>query len=127
MFASYTFATFVFQQYWHRTFTVGMRVRAALISACYEKAMKLTLSARALKTSGEIVTIVTVDVRKVRDIISYFWRMTAAPFMIVFTIILLYNQISWSVFVGVGTQVVIMVCTSLSRSLFLRIACACVT
>ncbi len=103
------FGTFVLHQYFHRCFTVGMQVRAALISACYEKAMKLTLTARTLKTSGEIMTMITVDVRKIRDVFPYLWMVMSGPFQIIVSIYLLYRQISWAVFVGVGVQIVIMV------------------
>ena len=68
LFASYMFATFLIIHYWARVFTVGMRCRGALIAACYEKALKLTLSARGERTTGEILNLITSDCRKIRDV-----------------------------------------------------------
>ncbi len=109
MFCSYMVGTLFLHHFWHRALTVSMRVRAALISACYEKAMKLTLTARTLKTSGEIVTMITVDVGKISGVIPQLWMLVSLPFSIIGCLFLLYRQISWAVFVGIGSQILIMV------------------
>ncbi|ETO01993.1 hypothetical protein RFI_35447 [Reticulomyxa filosa] len=100
--------TFLLHQYFHQCFLVGMRVTSALISACYDKALRLTASARSEHTTGNLMTIVTVDVRKIRDVFPYGWILISGPFQIVIAIYLLYQQISWTVFVGVGAQIIIM-------------------
>ena len=109
MFTSYMFGTFILHQYFHRLFVTGMRVRAALISACYEKALRLTLSARAEKTIGGILTMITVDVRKIRDLTPYYWILVSGPFQIAIALYMLYQQISWSVFIAVGAQIAVVV------------------
>ena len=68
LFGSYMGGTFLIVHYWQRVFNVGMRCRGALIAACYEKALKLTLSARGERTTGEILNLITSDCRKIRDV-----------------------------------------------------------
>eukprot|EP01084_Bolivina_argentea_P146148 255987_1 len=108
LFGSYICSTFILAQYFHRCFRTGMRVRAGLMSACYEKALKLTQSARSKRTQGEMMTLVTVDVRKIRDVFPYCWMLVSAPFQITLAVYLLYQQIGWSVFVGLGIQTLFM-------------------
>ena len=73
MFATYMIGTFILHQYFHRCFTMGMRFRAALTAACYEKVLKLSLNARKDRTSGQIMTMVTVDVTKIQFVFAYLW------------------------------------------------------
>ena len=108
LFVTYFCGTLILAQYFHRCFRTGMRVRAALMAACYEKALKLTQSARSERTAGEIMTIVTVDVRKIRDVFPYCWMLISAPFQIGLAVYLLYQQIGWSVFIGLAAQTVFM-------------------
>ena len=74
LFASYMGGTFLIIHYWQRVFTVGMRCRGALIAACYEKALKLTLSARGERTTGEILNLITSDCRKIRDVTQVLYQ-----------------------------------------------------
>ena len=108
MFTSYTVATFILHQYFHRCLTTGMRSRAALMTACYEKCLKLSLNARKERTSGELMTMVTVDVRKIRDVFGYGWIVLSGPFQIIIAVYLLYQQIQWAVLVGLGCQILIV-------------------
>eukprot|EP01084_Bolivina_argentea_P028754 53390_1 len=108
MFGAYMCGTIVLAQYFHRCFRFGMRVRAALMSACYDKALKLSQGAKSEKTSGEIMTMITVDVMKIRNLFGYCWLAISCPFQIVVALYLLYKQVSWSVFVGLGSQFIII-------------------
>ena len=108
LFLTYMFGTFVLHQYFHLCFTTGMRVRSALIGACFEKALKLTSDARSHATAGELLNYITVDVRQIRNLFPYGWMLISAPFQISMAIYLLYLQIGWTVFVGMGFQLVLM-------------------
>ena len=108
LFLSYVFATFLIIHYWHRVFNVGMRCRGALVAACYDKALKLTLSARGERTSGEIINLITSDCRKIRDVTQYLWVLFVAPLQMALAVYLLYQQIGWSVFVAIGTQILLI-------------------
>eukprot|EP01084_Bolivina_argentea_P028756 53396_1 len=108
LFCVYMCCSILLAQYFHRCFRTGMRVRSALMSVCYEKALKLTQGARSERTQGELMNIVTVDVRKIRDVFPYCWMLISAPFQISVAIYLLYQQIGWSVFIGLALQLVFM-------------------
>lgn len=51
-------------QYEYRIYRIGMRVRAALTYAIYAKALRLSSQARGQFTTGEIVTLMSVDSQK---------------------------------------------------------------
>ena len=82
--------TFILHKYFHRCFTMGMCVRGALMAGCYEKCLKLSLNARKERTTGEMMTMVSVDIRKIRDVFSYLWITISGPTQITLAIYLLY-------------------------------------
>lgn len=49
--------TLVLAQYFQRMFVVGLRIRTALVSAVYRKAMVMSNSSRKESTVGEIVNL----------------------------------------------------------------------
>ena len=108
MFAVYCLGTFVLHQYFHKCFATGMRIRGVLISGCFEKALLMTGAARSQKTTGELMNIVTVDVRKIRDVTPYLLMLVSGPFQIILALFLLYQQIGWSVFIGLAVQIILV-------------------
>ncbi|KAL5019771.1 hypothetical protein ScPMuIL_002663 [Solemya velum] len=49
-----------------------MRIRSALISAVYKKALTMSSEARKEKTVGEIVNLMSVDCQRVRDLTAIY-------------------------------------------------------
>lgn len=60
--------TIFLAQYFHRMFLIGMRLRAALVSAIYRKALVISNSARNSATVGEIVNLMSVRKTYLNDI-----------------------------------------------------------
>lgn len=60
LFATACVQTLFLAQYFQRMFTVGLRIRTALIGAIYKKALCLSNSARKESTVGEIVNLMAV-------------------------------------------------------------------
>ena len=54
MFFTAVVQTMVLHQYFHRCFTTGMRLRAALVTAIYRKTLVLSNGSRQQSTVGEV-------------------------------------------------------------------------
>ena len=68
-FAGLLFATNIFisvcnGQYFNKMYVISMKLRTALNSAIYRKAVKLSSTARKESTVGEIVNLMSVDVQR---------------------------------------------------------------
>jgi hypothetical protein len=64
--------TIFLHQYFHICILIGMRLKSAIITAVYKKALRLSSSARQGSTVGEIVNLMSVDagVRYIISVIS---------------------------------------------------------
>ena len=61
MLATAIVQTMFLHQYFHLCILVGMRLKSAIITAVYKKALRLSSSARQGSTVGEIVNLMSVD------------------------------------------------------------------
>ena len=66
LFASNFLGTLVLHQYFFRVQRVGLRLKSAIISAVYRKALKLSIGARQSKPVGEIVNIMSTDAQRMQ-------------------------------------------------------------
>eukprot|EP01100_Stratorugosa_tubuloviscum_P002782 TRINITY_DN165_c0_g2_i1.p1 TRINITY_DN165_c0_g2~~TRINITY_DN165_c0_g2_i1.p1 ORF type:complete len:1466 (-),score=614.85 TRINITY_DN165_c0_g2_i1:64-4461(-) len=94
--------TLILHQYFHICFTTGMRVRSAIVTAVYAKALKLSNSSRQKYTVGEIVNLMSVDSQKIMDLAPYLHMLWSGPFQIIVALYLLYQTLGFSVFAGVA-------------------------
>lgn len=65
------FQTLCIAQYFHYGFLAGMRARAAVVAACYRKVLALSPAARGKVHSGEVMTFVSADAKRVQDSAPY--------------------------------------------------------
>ena len=70
MFIASTVQTVCLNQYFQRTFETGMRVRAGLVTAIYDKALILSTDERS-RASGDIVNLMSVDATRLQDLCTY--------------------------------------------------------
>ncbi|KAI8975515.1 multi drug resistance-associated protein MRP [Mycotypha africana] len=102
MFITAICQTMFLHQYFQRCFTTGMRLRAALVTAVYQKTLVLSNASRQKSTVGEIVNHMSVDAQRLMDLCTYFHIVWSGPFQIIIALIFLYNTMGPSIGAGVG-------------------------
>ena len=92
--------TIILGQYFQRMFIVGLRIRTALISAIYRKALVMSNSARKESTVGEIVNLMAVDAQRFMDLTTYINMLWSAPLQIALALYFLWAILGPSVLAG---------------------------
>ena len=92
-------------QYFLTAMRIGMRVRSSLQGVVYNKSLMMSPSARASSSLGQIVNLMQLDTQRIGDFFQFFHVLWAAPAQIVVTVVLLYNYIGVSAFIGMGMTV----------------------
>ncbi|KAI9470014.1 MAG: multi drug resistance-associated protein MRP [Benjaminiella poitrasii] len=94
--------TMFLHQYFHLCFTTGMRIRAALVTAIYQKTLILSNASRQQSTVGEIVNRMSVDAQRLMDLCTNFHIGWSGPFQIVIALYLLRMTMGPSIWAGVA-------------------------
>ncbi|XP_053408516.1 multidrug resistance-associated protein 1-like isoform X2 [Mercenaria mercenaria] len=97
-----------FHQNFHICMTAGMRMKSALISAVYSKALTMNSEAKKSSTVGEIVNLMSVDCQRIQDITGYLWMLWSAPVQVILAMTLLWNTLGPSVLAGLGIMILLM-------------------
>ncbi|XP_030383704.1 multidrug resistance-associated protein 1 isoform X7 [Scaptodrosophila lebanonensis] len=100
--------TFILAQYFHRMFIVGLRIRTALVSAIYRKALRISNSARKESTVGEIVNLMAVDAQRFMDLTTYLNMLWSAPLQISLALFFLWQQLGPSVLAGLAVMIILI-------------------
>ncbi|KAG0257232.1 Multidrug resistance-associated protein 1 [Actinomortierella ambigua] len=85
------------------TCNFGIEVRTALIAMLYRKSLVLSSAAKQKSTIGEITNHMSVDAERWSLNSMFLPMLISAPFEIGLAIWMLYQQIGWSVFLGLAT------------------------
>ncbi|KAF9429896.1 ATP-binding cassette, sub-C (CFTR MRP), member 9 [Podila epigama] len=101
MLASSISQTTVLHQYFHLCFRTGMHIRAGLVTAIYQKSLRLSNSARQEFTVGEIVNHMSIDANRVQDLVTYLHVVWSGLFQIAMALYLLHDTMGWAIFAGV--------------------------
>ncbi|KAF9937446.1 hypothetical protein BGZ67_001284 [Mortierella alpina] len=96
--------TTVVHQYFHLCFRTGMHARAGLVTAIYQKSLRLSNSARQDFTVGEIVNHMSIDAQRIQDLLNYLHVLWSGVFQITVTLYLLYSTMGWSIFAGLAVM-----------------------
>lgn len=86
--------------YFLRVMRSGMRVRSGLQGTIYDKSLRMSPSARANSSLGQIVNLMQLDTQRIGDFFQFFHVLWAAPVQIVVAVGLLYNYIGKSAIIG---------------------------
>uniref|UniRef100_A0A673C9S6 ABC-type glutathione-S-conjugate transporter n=1 Tax=Sphaeramia orbicularis TaxID=375764 RepID=A0A673C9S6_9TELE len=94
-------------QYMYTCFTVGMRVKTAVMGLVYRKSLVINSSARRTCTVGEIVNLVSADTQKLMDFVVYFNAVWLAPIEIALCLFFLWQHLGPSALAGITTVILI--------------------
>ncbi|KAI7815048.1 ABC subfamily C member [Rhyzopertha dominica] len=108
LFVTALIQTLVLSQYFNRMFIVGMRIRTALVSAIYRKALRMSNSARKESTVGEIVNLMSVDAQKFTDLTAYLNMIWSAPLQIILALYFLWDILGPSVLAGLAVMIILI-------------------
>ncbi|KAF9933077.1 hypothetical protein FBU30_006578 [Linnemannia zychae] len=120
MFFASLLNSFFMAQYFQSTMNIGIEARTALIAMIYRKSLKLTSAAKQKSTAGEINNHMSVDAERWPDAITFLPMLISIPYEIAIAIWLLYRQISWSVFVGLGTIFLLLPVQGIIAKFFMK-------
>ncbi|KAB5588814.1 Metal resistance protein YCF1 [Ceratobasidium theobromae] len=96
--------TAMLHQYFQICFVTGMRVRAGLVTAIYNKALAQAPDSQGAR--GDVVNLMSVDATRLQDLCTYGLIAFSGPLQIVLAFISLYNLLGWPAFVGVAIMIV---------------------
>ncbi|RMZ91424.1 hypothetical protein DV736_g1341, partial [Chaetothyriales sp. CBS 134916] len=108
MFATSVCQTIALHQYFQRAFETGMRVKSSLTAAIYAKSLRLSNESRATKSTGDIVTYMSVDQQRLSDLCQWGLQLWSAPFQITLCMISLYNLVGISFMAGVASMIIMV-------------------
>ncbi|EDV26556.1 uncharacterized protein TRIADDRAFT_50060 [Trichoplax adhaerens] len=98
----------ILQQYFHRCFGAGMKLKTAVTWAVYRKALILSSHSRQKLTTGEIVNLMSVDAQQFIDLTPFLHSIWCSPIQIAIAIYFLYQIMGPSVFAGLAVLILIV-------------------
>lgn len=104
MFLAGVLQTAFLHQYFHRCYETGMRMRAGIVTAIYQKALQLSSASRQRYNTGEIVNMMSVDAQRFMDLTTYLHILWSGPLQICLALFFLYSTLGPSIFAGVGVM-----------------------
>ncbi|TMS00880.1 Multidrug resistance-associated protein 6, partial [Larimichthys crocea] len=94
-------------QYMFHCFTVGMRLKTAVMGLVYRKCLLISSAARRRCTLGEIINLVSADTQKLMDFVVYFNSIWVTPIEITLCFYFMWRLLGPSAFAGITVVVLI--------------------
>lgn len=108
MFVTAATQTFTLHIYFHRVFRTGMRVRSALLTSIYRKALRLTPSARQQRTTGEVVNLMSTDCSRLNFLFPYLHVIWSSPYQVTLSMFFLWQEVKWAALAAVAVVFLVM-------------------
>ncbi|KAI2659397.1 ATP-binding cassette sub-family C member 10 [Labeo rohita] len=108
LFASTFLAALLRNVFVYEVSKVALEARAAVISTIYSKALKVSGSALARFSMGEVVNFMSTDTDRVVNFFNSFHEVWSLPFQFVLALYLLYLQVGVAFLGGVGVAVLLV-------------------
>ncbi|KAF8937351.1 multidrug resistance-associated protein 3 [Dissophora ornata] len=120
MFFASVLNSFCMAQYFQASMNIGIEARTALIAMIYRKSLKLSSAAKQKSTAGEINNHMSVDAERWPDAITFMPMLISIPYEMAIAIWMLYEQISWSVFIGLAAILALAPVNGFIASFFMK-------
>lgn len=95
-------------QYYYKTYMVGFRIRTALISSIYRKALTISSVAKKDTTVGEIINLMAVDAMRFIEMLQHAHMVWAGPLVIALAIYFLWQIIGVAVVTGLVVLILML-------------------
>ena len=82
-------------------------LRSAIILLVFYKSLRLSSSAKSKHTTGEIVTLMSVDSERVTQAVLFSFWLWVGPTMIIIAMAILIFEVNWSALAGAGTMLLV--------------------
>nr|XP_027211385.1 canalicular multispecific organic anion transporter 2-like [Penaeus vannamei] len=105
---SCSLVTVIKNRYFYEVFAMSVRVRSAIMTAVYRKALSLSSAARRDSTVGEIVNLMAVDAQCVGDTFIHLWAIVASPAVILVSLVFLWQELGPSVLAGLAVLLLLV-------------------
>lgn len=86
----------------------SVRIRTALCSVIYRKALKLSADAPSDYSTGKVVTLITKDVYYIDSAVMFANDIWTGVVQIIIVTIMVYNRIGIPIFVGIGFFIMVV-------------------
>uniref|UniRef100_A0A6I8NPA0 ATP binding cassette subfamily C member 3 n=1 Tax=Ornithorhynchus anatinus TaxID=9258 RepID=A0A6I8NPA0_ORNAN len=108
MFACALLQTIILHQHFQFCFVTGMRLRTGITGVIYRKALLITNSAKRSSTLGEMVNLMSVDVQRFVDLVTFLNMLWSAPLQITLALFFLWQSLGPAVLAGVAVMVLLI-------------------
>ena len=95
-------------QYFQRSFEFGMRTKSGVTGAIYKKSLTLSNDGRQVKSTGDVVNLMSVDAQRLQDVAQYGQIVWSAPYQIILCLASLYNLVGLSMLAGIGIMIIMI-------------------
>ncbi|KAL5577347.1 hypothetical protein UlMin_019046 [Ulmus minor] len=100
MFVGVSFRVVCECQYFQNVLRVGFRVRSTMVAAIFRKSLLLTHESRKNFPTGKITNMITTDADALQEICKVLHGIWSAPFCIIISMVLLYQQLGVASLLG---------------------------
>ena len=107
LFGIKTLQALFLNNYFHRTYRIGMNVRSFIITGIFAKAMRLSPAAHTM-SSGEIQNLVSNDATRIMKLAPYLHNLWSAPLQVIIGFTELYVFLGPSALVGVLVMMLVV-------------------
>ncbi|XP_040836568.1 multidrug resistance-associated protein 1-like isoform X1 [Ochotona curzoniae] len=95
----------ILQQYQRFNLLTSAKIRTAVIGLIYKKVLVLSNASRKKNSTGEIINLISSDAQQLMDFAASFNLLWSAPFQILMTILLLWQELGPAVLAGMAILV----------------------